>query len=61
MRAPRGPKFFQFHAVLGKILAKLYVGAPRELVPPPRGNPRSATEMVWSRMHCPVQIVSYIL
>ena len=44
MRAPRGSKFFQFHAVFWEILAKSYVGAhPGELAPPPRGNPRSAT------------------
>ena len=42
-----GSQFFQFHAVLGEILAKSYVGIPPgELAPPPRGNPGSATEYV---------------
>ena len=47
---PAQSKFFQFHAVFGKNLAKSYVGAPPPrpfpdggLAPPPRGNPGSAT------------------
>ena len=38
MRPPWGSKFFQFHAVFGKIRQI------RILAPPPRGNPGSATE-----------------
>ena len=34
---PWGPKFFQFHAVFGKIWQN------HMLAPPPRGNPGSAT------------------
>ena len=37
---PCGPKFFQFHAVLGKIWQN------RMLAPPPRGNSGSATAQV---------------
>ena len=41
---PRGSKFFQFHAVFGKIWQnRMLVPSPRGLAPPPRGNPESAT------------------
>ena len=41
---PPGPKFFQFHAVFGKIWQnRMLAPPPGELAPPPRGNPRSAT------------------
>ena len=40
-----GPKFFQFHAVFGKIWQYCMLAPPpRELAPPPRGNHGSATE-----------------
>ena len=38
-------KFFQFHAVFGKIWQNRMLVPPGELVPPPRGNPGSATVM----------------
>ena len=41
---PRGSKFFQFHAVFGKIWQNLML-APL----PPRGNPGSGTE--WSKRY----------
>ena len=42
---PRGSKFFQFHAVFGKFWRnRMLAPPPGELAPPPRGNPRSATE-----------------
>ena len=41
---PPGPKFFQFHAVFGKIWQNRMLVPPDELAPPPRGNPGSATE-----------------
>ena len=45
-RPPWGSKFFQFHAVFGKIWQKrMLAPPPGELAPPPRGNPRSATEL----------------
>ena len=40
---PPGPKFSQFHAVFGKIWQNRMLVLPRELAPPPRGNPGSAT------------------
>ena len=41
---PPGPKFFQFHAVFGKIgQNRMLAPPPEELAPPPRGNPGSAT------------------
>ena len=44
--SPRS-KFFQIHAVSGKIWQILMLGAPPgELMPPPRGNPGSATDFV---------------
>ena len=43
MRAPWGPKFFQFHAVFGKIWQNHMLAPPGELAPPPRGNSGSAT------------------
>ena len=36
---PWGSKFFQFHAVFGKIWQNRMLVPPGELVPPPRGNP----------------------
>ena len=41
-RAPRGPKFFHFHAVFGNKICK--ITPTWELAPPPRENPGSATE-----------------
>ena len=39
----REPKFFQFHAVFGKIWQNgVLLGFPGGLAPPPRGNPGSA-------------------
>ena len=43
MPSPRGPKFFQFHAVFGENWQNHMLAPPGELVPPPRGNPGSAT------------------
>ena len=44
---PWGPKFFQFHAVFGKIWQnRMLAPPPGELAPPPRGNPGSATDFV---------------
>ena len=41
---PGGPKFFQFHAVFGKIgQNRMLAPPPEELAPPPRGNPGSAS------------------
>ena len=40
---PPGPKFFQFHAVFGKIWQNHMLAPPGELAPPPQGNPGSAT------------------
>ena len=40
---PPGPKFFPFHAFFWKIWRNRMLAPPRELAPPPRGNPRSAT------------------
>ena len=45
-RPPRGPKFFQFHAVFGKIWQNRMLASPGKLAPPPRGNPRSATVVI---------------
>ena len=42
--SPLGSKFFQFHAVFGKIWQNLMLAPPGELAPTPRGNPGSATE-----------------
>ena len=42
---PRGRKFFQFHAVFGKIWQNRMLAPPRELAPPPRGNPGSVTDL----------------
>ena len=43
-RPPWGPKFFQFHAVFGKIRQnRMLAPPPGELAPPPRENPGSAT------------------
>ena len=41
---PWGSKFFQFHAVFGKIGKIVCWHPPGELAPPPRGNPGSATD-----------------
>ena len=40
---PWRSKFFQFHAVFGKIWQNRMLAPPGELAPPPRGNPGSAT------------------
>ena len=52
---PWGSKFFQFHAVFGKIWQnRMLAPPPEELAPPPRGNPGSATvPLLW--MPCHVQ------
>ena len=41
---PPGSKFFQFHAVFGKIWQIRMLAPPGELARPPRGNPGSATD-----------------
>ena len=44
---PRGPKFFQFHAVFGKFWQNRMLAPPLESWrPPPGGNPGSATVRV---------------
>ena len=40
---PGWSKFFQFHAVFGKIWQNHMLATPGELAPPPRGYPGSAT------------------
>ena len=40
-----GSKFFQFHAVFGKIWQNRMLAPPGQLAPPPRGNPGSATAL----------------
>ena len=51
-RPPRGSKFFQFHAVFGKIWQnRMLAPPPGELAPPPRGNPRSATVLCIALIH----------
>ena len=45
-RPPWGSKFFQFHAVFGKIWQNRMLVPPGELAPPPQGNPGSATGVV---------------
>ena len=41
---PKASKFFQFHAVLGKICRnRVFTPSPRGVAPPPRGNSGSAT------------------
>ena len=40
---PPGVQILSISCSFWEILAKLYVGAPPELVPPPRRNPGSAT------------------
>ena len=40
---PPGSKFFQFHAVFGKIWQNRMLVLPRGVGAPPRGNPGSAT------------------
>ena len=62
---PWGPNSFNFMQ-FWELLAKWYVGAPRELAPPPRGNPGSATDRVhrkwfshslyWSLYYCNVNV-----
>ena len=43
---PPGSKFFQFHAVFGKLWQnRMLAPSPGELAPPPRGNPGSATDV----------------
>ena len=44
-RAPRGPKFFQFHAVFGKIWQNRMLAPPRGVGAPSSGNPGSATDL----------------
>ena len=44
MRTPPGSQFFQFHAVLGNFDKIVCWRPPRELAPPPRRNPGSATD-----------------
>ena len=41
--APRGVKFFQFYAVLGKFWQNGMLAPPGGLVSPPLGNPGSST------------------
>ena len=43
---PWGSKFFQFHAVFGKIWQNRMLVPPGELAPPPQGNPGSTTGVV---------------
>ena len=43
-RAPRGPNSFNFMQFLGKFGEIVCWRPPGELVPPPQGNPGSATE-----------------
>ena len=44
---PGDPNDFQFHAVFGKIWQnRMLAPPPGELAPPPRGNPRSATDLL---------------
>ena len=47
---PQWSKFFQFHALFGKIWQNRMLAPPppRELAPPPWGNPGSATGYVIS-------------
>ena len=45
--APQGSKFFQFHAVFGKIWRIRMLAPPGQFAPPPRGNPGSATGALW--------------
>ena len=40
---PRGPKFFQFHAVFGKFWQNHMLAPPGGFGAPSRGNPGSAT------------------
>ena len=42
---PPGAQILSISCSFWEFLAKSYVGAPRELEPPPRGNPGSATGM----------------
>ena len=42
-RAPLGVQILSISCSFGENLANSYVGTPGELVPPPRGNPESAT------------------
>ena len=46
MRAPSPPresKFFQFHAIFGKVWQNRMLAPPGGLAPQPQGNPGSAT------------------
>ena len=54
-RPPWGSKFFQFHAVFGKIWQNRMLAPPGELAPPPRGNPGSATAGNKRTRHSKVQ------
>ena len=55
---PSGPKFFQFHAVFGKMWQNRMLAPLGELAPPPRGNPGSATAHLISKI--PASDVSQI-
>ena len=45
---PTGDQILSIPCIFWENLSKLYVGVPPgELAPPPRGNPGSATVMVW--------------
>ena len=59
-----GSKFFQFHAVFGKILQNLILAPPPPggLALPPWGNPGSATTFHKARLvHCKVCIKNFLL
>ena len=58
-----GSKFFQFHVVFGKVWQNRILAPPGGLVPPPRGNPGSPTELnirsrLWSSLRCLVLLQS---
>ena len=52
MLAPSGVQILSISCSFWENFAKSYVGAPRELAPPPRGNPGFATE-IWPRGFVP--------
>ena len=49
-RPPRGPEFFQFHAVFGKFWQNRMLAPPGELASPPRGNPGFSTVIGMNKM-----------